>query len=691
MPIRRNYGFLRFWRRRQPGGGESAPSRIRLRFPLAVLFLVPWFALGTILLNKIDGQARSALELEARLRASASAALLDQELRSLVQSMQRSQETANQSGGAATSEDPNAPDLRVRPKALENWPTVIAPVSVEGTEASILDEKTLSVAKSTLAANTPRVMSSLGAEGRRTLDLWVPFSRDGSDRVLLQSRLPDSAFQSSMQIMGSQCKWDMIVIDPDGTVLANYGAQDIKQAAINSASAGFFNLFSEADLYAVGTSEPSSFGFRIRAMTPLAPLDNRSRRNWTSFFIVTCVLTALSLAIDRPTFLKRESKTADGQRELALSTPHRATLASAEDRVRKTGGGSPDARINRGRGLDEVRLHQALVAGGICIWEWRRPANTILWENSPATLLRQPPDAPPPSVRALLRRTFPQERRRLLHSIRIALADGRPLSIDVRLTCFDGEQRWIALRANTIRCEGSQVLGFVGTANDVTDQKRGLSRTDALLREVSHRSKNMLALILAMARLTARDAVDVKSHLKEFALRVAGLSASQDLIVAADWQSVDFARLASAEIEAVARSDASRVKISGPPLLVTPEAAQTLGMIVTELALNATAHGALSVASGEVTLQWSFPNASTVRISWRETGGPPYNVDHAKGYSLSVIERFSGQGLKLDSCITSDGENMTWTMEGPLANIGMHSTPLPGAKAPSLSGPHTET
>lgn len=691
MPIRRNYGFLRFWRRRQPGGGESAPSRIRLRFPLAVLFLVPWFALGTILLNKIDGQARSALEHEARLRASASAALLDQELRSLVQSMQRSQETANQSGRAANSADPNAPDLGARPKALENWPTVIAPVSAEGTEASILDEKTLSAAKSTLAANTPRVMSSLGAEGRRTLDLWVPFSRDGSDRVLLQSSLPDSAFQSSMQVLGSRGKWDTIVIDPDGTVLANFGAQDVKQAAINSASAGLFNLFSEADLYAVGTSEPSSFGFRIRAMTPLAPLDDQSRRNWTSFFIVTCVLTALSLAIDRPTFLKRVSKIADGQPELALSTPHRATLVSSEDRVRKTGGGSPDVRINRGRGLDEVRLHQALVAGGICIWEWRRPANTILWENSPATLLRQPPDAPPPSVRALLRRTFPQERRRLLHSIRIALADGRPLSIDVRLTCFDGEQRWIALRANTIRGEGSQVLGFVGTANDVTDQKRGLSRTDALLREVSHRSKNMLALILAMARLTARDAVDVKSHLKEFALRVAGLSASQDLIVAADWQSVDFARLASAEIEAVARSDASRVKISGPPLLVTPEAAQTLGMIVTELALNATAHGALSVASGEVTLQWSFPNASTVRISWRETGGPAYNVDHAKGYSLSVIERFSSQGLKLDSCITSDGESMTWTMEGPLANIGMHSTPLPGAKAPSLSGPHAET
>jgi len=284
---------------------------------------------------------------------------------------------------------------------------------------------------------------------------------------------------------------------------------------------------------------------------------------------------------------------------------------------------------------------------------------------------------PAPTLRDLVRRAFPHERRRLLHAIRIALADGGPLSIDVRLTCFDGQQRWIALRAKPITGEFGRVVGFLGTANDVTDQKRGLSRTDALLREVSHRSKNMLALILAMARLTARDAVDIKSHVKEFALRVAGIAASQDLIVAADWQSVDLTTLASAQVEAVARSDASRIHISGPPVLVTPDAAQTLGMILTELALNAAAHGALSAAAGEVLLSWAFPNASTIKFSWLETGGPAYDADRSKGYGLSVIERFSSQGLKLDSRITSDNNHLVWTLEGPLAHIGMHAAPLP--------------
>ena len=190
------------------------------------------------------------------------------------------------------------------------------------------------------------------------------------------------------------------------------------------------------------------------------------------------------------------------------------------------------------------------------------------------------------------------------------------------------------------------IIGLVGVAYDITDQKQSLSRTDALLREVSHRSKNMLALILAMARLTAREAVDVKSHLKDFALRVAGLAASQDLIVAADWQSVDFGALAFAEVEAVARTDAARVTITGPSFLVTPEAAQTLGMIVTELTLNAVEHGALSAAGGEVRLSWEFPDDATIMISWHETGGPDYDPELPKGYGMRLSSDFRRRGSK---------------------------------------------
>jgi two-component sensor histidine kinase len=254
--------------------------------------------------------------------------------------------------------------------------------------------------------------------------------------------------------------------------------------------------------------------------------------------------------------------------------------------------------------------------------------------------------------------------------IRAGLSDGRPLHIDARVKLLDGEIRWLAIRAQPMRDHAGTFCGFVGVAHDITAQKQNLSRTDSLLREVSHRSKNMLALILAMARLTARDAVDVKAHLKQFALRVAGLAASQDLIVAADWQSVDFSTLAAAELEAVARSDAARVKISGPPVLLTPEAAQTLGMILTELVLNAVAHGALSIATGDVELSWHVTENRRITISWREIGGPPYDAARPKGYGISVIERFSTQGLKLDASTSFEPDGFTWSLDGPLGNIG---------------------
>ncbi|MGO4683065.1 sensor histidine kinase [Hyphomicrobium sp. 2TAF46] len=315
----------------------------------------------------------------------------------------------------------------------------------------------------------------------------------------------------------------------------------------------------------------------------------------------------------------------------------------------------------------EQRLRHALRAGGVGVWEWNLETGNIHWDSEISESFSDLHDHP---ARELLRRVERHDRRRLLKAIRAAIGSQKPLAVEVRILGRNGETRWIAVRGAPAETVARKVTALAGVAYDVTDQKLSLTRTDALLREVSHRSKNLLALILAMARLTARDAIDVKSHLKDFTLRVAGLSASQDLIVASDWQSVDLATLAAAEIGAVARTDADRVAIKGPPVMLTPEAAQTLGMVLTELALNAVEHGALSAATGEVNLEWTLPDPTTILISWRETGGPPFLADGPKGYGMSVVERFSTQGLKLSARADGNADEFTWTLTGPLAHVG---------------------
>lgn len=320
--------------------------------------------------------------------------------------------------------------------------------------------------------------------------------------------------------------------------------------------------------------------------------------------------------------------------------------------------------------MDEDRLRLALSSGGLFAWNWDVASRKINWDTPARTLLRLPSGAEEPTIAELLRRTTPRDRRRLLHAVNRSLHHAQSFAFDIALHCFDGTDRCLSIDASPLKDHRGNVSGLVGIASDVTNQRLALARTDSLLREVSHRSKNLLALILAMARLTARDAINIKAYLKDFTLRVAGLAASQDLIVASDWQNVDFRTLASAQIEVVARADASRVKISGPAFLLAPEAAQTIGMVLTELALNAVEHGALSVATGEAKLSWRFPTPLTIEIMWEETGGPAYDSNRRKKYGHSVVERFSTQGLKLHSSLQTDAGNLRWSLKGPVGTLG---------------------
>ena len=97
--------------------------------------------------------------------------------------------------------------------------------------------------------------------------------------------------------------------------------------------------------------------------------------------------------------------------------------------------------------------------------------------------------------------------------------------------------------------------------------------------------------------------------------------------------------------------------------------------VVTELTLNAVEHGALSAAGGEVRLRWDFPDDATIMISWHETGGPDYDPELPKGYGMQVVERFSTQGLKVNTHVASDAGGFSWILTGPIANLGKRPPP----------------
>lgn len=229
------------------------------------------------------------------------------------------------------------------------------------------------------------------------------------------------------------------------------------------------------------------------------------------------------------------------------------------------------------------------------------------------------------------------QREDALAEARAAAERAEPFESVLRMFDAQRAERWLLVRATPLAgTDGEPFLRF-GTATDITEQRQAEERTHTLLKEVNHRTRNMLAMIQSMARRTAATGGDFVPRLES---RIAGLAATQDLLVNRDWSGVPIADLVAAQL-AVAGQHASRFHLSGPDLVLAPGAAESIGMAINELANNAGRYGALSVAEGRVALHWEVTGTSAEAdfvIAWRESGGPVVTEPTMTGFGSKIIE-----------------------------------------------------
>jgi two-component sensor histidine kinase len=201
-------------------------------------------------------------------------------------------------------------------------------------------------------------------------------------------------------------------------------------------------------------------------------------------------------------------------------------------------------------------------------------------------------------------------------------------------------------------------------------------RTRFVMRELAHRSKNLLAIVQAMARQTARTAGDYKEFQERFGDRITSLARSQDLLVHHNWNGIGVADLVSTQLAPFIGADRSRLSVAGPAVILQPEAAQTIGMALHELATNASKYGALSIPSGRVHVDWELRTPADgdarFQMRWRELGGPVVEKPTRAGFGHSVVERMVAASL--------DGQaQLQWKPGGVVWNLDVPSTWLAGA------------
>src|SRR5262249_46053225 len=189
----------------------------------------------------------------------------------------------------------------------------------------------------------------------------------------------------------------------------------------------------------------------------------------------------------------------------------------------------------------------------------------------------------------------------------------------VRLTKH-GSLITVSLTLSPVKNAEGKIVGASKIARDITEQKRSQEQIATLAREAEHRSKNLLANVQATVKLSQSDSVDGLKHVIEG--RIRALANVHSLFLEARWIGAELSAIASHALAHALEAE-RRVRIDGPQALLRPAVAQTMAVILHELATNAAKCGALTTINGRIELKWSHEADGRLKLWWTETGGPP--------------------------------------------------------------------
>ncbi len=194
------------------------------------------------------------------------------------------------------------------------------------------------------------------------------------------------------------------------------------------------------------------------------------------------------------------------------------------------------------------------------------------------------------------------------------------------------------------------------------ERLRAAERQEILNGELSHRVKNTLSVVQAIAMQTLSSQID-RGSMEAFGNRLKALAAAHDVLLTRSWAAAEIADVVQATL---ASFPADRVRVNGPELPIGARTAMSLSLLIHELATNAVKHGALSVPAGHVVIDWAI-NGGQLEMRWVERGGPPAIAPTRRGFGSRIINMgLTGSGdVKLH--YASDG--LTVEMTAPVRQV----------------------
>lgn len=284
------------------------------------------------------------------------------------------------------------------------------------------------------------------------------------------------------------------------------------------------------------------------------------------------------------------------------------------------------------------RLETAVEATGLGLWEWDVRTGAMTWNARNRELLGVDHDGPL-TIHDYRGMVHPDDLELVRQAYREAAdqPEGGSLLFEYRTAPgADGKSRWLQQRGRVLK-DGQGVLRVVGATLDITDRKTAEERRSLVLRELAHRAKNGIMIMMTIVAQTARNARNVKDFEAVLTARLQSMVDSQDLVTQVAGRSLPLGDLLD---RALTPFDPERFDLEPGvrDISIPNDMVVALALLIHELSTNAVKYGALSAPSGRVKLGLAASEPDRAHVTWTEVGGPRVKPPKRRGFGSRLVD-----------------------------------------------------
>jgi PAS domain S-box-containing protein len=248
-----------------------------------------------------------------------------------------------------------------------------------------------------------------------------------------------------------------------------------------------------------------------------------------------------------------------------------------------------------------------------------------------------------------------------------------------------GAVRWMESVASIVLGPKGPIPKLIGVVWDITERQSIEQERNALVAELDHRVKNVLASVKSLAIQSARKTVSLDAFLKTFTGRLDAMASAHTLLTANRWRGAAIVDIAAAELGGLAFG---RARWRGPDIVLEPRATSALTLALHELASNAVKYGALSIDSGRVEITWTARPTGGFDLVWVERGGPLVVEPTHRGFGATLLEKVTSRELGGEVTLEFLADGLRATVR---ADARALADPPPPDPTPSLHEAPRET